>query len=146
MVKYMCKYHVWQKYSGCNFTLLKVSVRSETSRSMFFTVAHENYGWKYHWEDTNEPLLAKLGSKSLTGKPERSAYFLAGLNDGGASMLLSAKMKGKWPNLHHHFFPYLVNFRYHYEMFFTVFTCVWVDPMYKSTLILEPKNISLISG
>lgn len=29
----------------------------------------------------------------LTGKPERSAYFLAGLNEGGASMLLSGDTK-----------------------------------------------------
>ena len=29
----------------------------------------------------------------LTGKPERSAYFLAGLNEGGASTLLSAEQK-----------------------------------------------------
>lgn len=33
--------------------------------------------------------VAQWNLKILTGKPERSAYFLAGLNEGGASTLLS---------------------------------------------------------
>ena len=67
-------------------------------------------------------LKGKIKGRTLTGKPERSAYFFDGLNEGGASTLLSVKINR----------PFHVNVAVNF-----LFQLIFIFPLFQITI---PKN------